>query len=118
MVVALLLTVLVQAVTGLFASDDIMVEGPLYGLVSSAFSGRMTGLHHQVFNLLLLLVVLHVAAVLFYRFYKGTNLIRAMVTGNAEGAQGEAPALRSGWLGLGVFLACYGVVWGTLAWLG
>ncbi|HPE59607.1 MAG TPA: cytochrome b/b6 domain-containing protein [Thiolinea sp.] len=73
MVVALLLTVLVQAVTGLFASDDIMVEGPLYGLVSSAFSGRMTGLHHQVFNLLLLLVVLHVAAVLFYRFYKGTN---------------------------------------------
>ncbi|MEZ5449893.1 MAG: cytochrome b/b6 domain-containing protein [Thiolinea sp.] len=74
-VVLLLLTVLAQALTGLFATDDILVEGPLYSLVSSDTAETLTGIHHLLFNVLMLLVVLHVAAIAWYRIAKQTNLI-------------------------------------------
>ena len=114
MVVALLLTLLMQATTGLFASDDIMVEGPLYGLVSTAVSDKLTGLHHLLFNLLLLLATLHVAAVVYYKTRKKTNLIKAMVIGKADWPEQQAVPgglrfVHAGW-GLLLFAVCYALV--------
>lgn len=117
MVVALLLAVLAQALTGLFATDDIMTEGPLMGLVSGSTAKLLTSIHHFSFNIILLLSGIHIAAILFYRFYKRTNLIKAMVVGNADWpAQQPHPkslAFKPAWLGMLVFAIVYaGVTFG------
>lgn len=81
MVLALLLLLLAQAVTGLFANDQIMANGPLYGYVSGATSDRLTSLHKQGFDLLLAAIALHVAAAFFYLLVRRDNLILPMLTG-------------------------------------
>ncbi len=82
MVVALLLGLLVQATLGLFSNDDILFDGPLSHLVTKETSDLLTGWHHELFDGLLILVVLHVAAVAFHKIYKGENLTLSMLTGN------------------------------------
>jgi cytochrome b len=79
--IALLASVGFQAVTGLFANDDIDFQGPYASLVSKALSNRLTGLHKLNSDLLLILIGLHVAAILYYVLYKRENLVKAMVTG-------------------------------------
>ncbi|SEA32613.1 Cytochrome b [Thiothrix caldifontis] len=121
MVVVLLLVVLVQAATGLFATDDIMTEGPLMGLVSGKTAESLTSIHHFTFNIILLLAAVHVTAVLFYRFYKRTNLIKAMVVGKVDWpAQQPQPthlAFKPAWLGILVFAIVYASVVGGIAFL-
>jgi len=119
MVVALLCLVGAQATTGLFATDDILVEGPLYDYVSSAFADRMTGLHHQLFNGLLAFIAVHVLAVFYYLVRKHTNLIKPMVSGRADWPEQQAekqPNLHfvSAWWALAIFLGCYGGLMGLL----
>ncbi|MEE4376133.1 MAG: cytochrome b/b6 domain-containing protein [Candidatus Competibacteraceae bacterium] len=84
MVVGLLLALLVQAGTGLFANDDIFIEGPLAKLVSKDISDWLTGIHATNIDLLFILIGLHVLAVLYYLLYKRENLITPMVIGNKD----------------------------------
>lgn len=112
-VLVILSLVLAQGIAGLFATDDIMVEGPLMHLVSASTAEFLTKVHHLIFNILLLIVALHIAAVLFYRFYKQTNLIKGMVLGKVDWpADQEKPNLvfKSTLLGIGLMLASYLVV--------
>lgn len=81
MVLALLAAVLVQAVTGLFTTDDILVEGPLYHLVPSSVASDLSTVHRIVINLILLLVAVHVLAVAAYKLIKREDLVRPMITG-------------------------------------
>ena len=81
MVMVLIAVLLAQAVTVLFATDSLHFTGPLALLVSEDASLRLTTLHGTIFNLILLLVWLHVVAVGLYLLVKGDNLIRPMVTG-------------------------------------
>ena len=81
MVILLLLVLSLQAGTGLFANDDIFIEGPLYPWVSKAGSDFLTRLHKLNFDLLLILIGLHLLAALFYFFGKHENLILPMLTG-------------------------------------
>lgn len=115
MVLALIGVVLLQAVTGLFADDDIATQGPLAGLVSGNTADIITSVHHLVFNLILLLAGIHIAVVLFYRILKHTNLIKAMVVGSADWpATQPLPtnlSFKPAWLGLLVFIICYAVVY-------
>ncbi len=83
-VIALLLAVAVQVGTGLFANDDIAFEGPLFDFIDKDFSDKLTGLHSTTFYVLLGFVVLHIIAVVFYRFVKKTNLVKPMLTGKKE----------------------------------
>ena len=46
MVLLLLALLLAQAVTGLFADDEILTQGPLAQYASERWVHRMTGLHH------------------------------------------------------------------------
>jgi len=81
MVVLMLLAVLFQAATGLFSNDDIATEGPLYQYISKELSDRLTGLHKLNVKLLYGLVGLHVAAIAFYFFARGENLVGPMIHG-------------------------------------
>lgn len=85
-VIALLALVAYQAITGLFANDDIMVQGPLAGYVSSDLSASLTGWHALTEYLIYGLVGLHILAILIYRM-RGKNLIQPMITGDAPAAE-------------------------------
>ena len=80
-VVAMLVVLLVQAMTGLYANDEIMNAGPLYGWVDPGLSNRITGLHRLNSDLMLVLIGLHVAAVAWYVAVRRQPLLRAMITG-------------------------------------
>ncbi|MEM8950189.1 MAG: cytochrome b/b6 domain-containing protein [Pseudomonadota bacterium] len=80
-VLAMLVSLVIQVVTGLVADDDIYVTGPLRKFVSSEFSSWATGLHGLNADILLALIALHVASILVYLLLKGRNLTSAMVTG-------------------------------------
>lgn len=81
-VLAILATLIVQLVTGLVSSDDDGFEGgPLSHLVDYDLSEAMVEIHEATFRVLQALIVLHIAAVLFYLIYKRTNLIGPMITG-------------------------------------
>lgn len=111
-VLAMLVGLLVQAVTGLFANDDIFIEGPLYPWVSKATSDWLTHIHRLNQEVILLLVAVHVTAVFFYLIIKHDNLIRPMFTGrkrwHTESQSSTNPlgmaALIAGLLAVGVFL--------------
>lgn len=81
-VVALIVVLAVQVGTGLISDpDDFINVGPLASEVSSATSRAAVGWHHLGATLILLLVVLHVAVILFYRIWKREDLVRPMLTG-------------------------------------
>ena len=80
-IIAMLISLLIQVGTGLFANDDILFEGPLYHLVSKKTSDWLTGIHLLNQKVLLVLVVIHVCAVFFYLIAKRDNLINPMITG-------------------------------------
>jgi cytochrome b len=85
MVLVLLALLLVQAVMGLFANDEIYNTGPLYGYVDSDRSNALTSLHERLADVILYAAGLHVAAAFWYLLVKRENLIRAMVTGYKRG---------------------------------
>lgn len=106
-VLAILTVLLVQVGTGLFAVDvDAFEGGPLSDRVSFDLGRQIAEWHELSFRALQALVVLHVAAVLFYWIWKRTNLIGAMVTGKrtlpSDPGLTRAPAWR---LAAGVVLA-------------
>lgn len=84
MVAVLLFLLLMQAVSGLFNTDDILFEGPLYDNASSAVAGFMGSWHARFGNAILALIFIHVVVVLLYRLVKGENLVRAMILGKAR----------------------------------
>ncbi|MEC8643365.1 MAG: cytochrome b/b6 domain-containing protein, partial [Pseudomonadota bacterium] len=84
-VLALLAVTGFMATTGMFASDGILFDGPLAHL-APAQSEAATKIHHRAKLALILLVVLHLVAILVYKFGKKINLTRAMVTGRATDA--------------------------------
>lgn len=79
-VVAILAALLGQAMTGLFANDDILFEGPLAAKVSKAMSDGLTEVHETIGTVIMILVAVHIAAVAFY-WIKGENLVLPMIDG-------------------------------------
>lgn len=80
-VIALLLTLATQAISGLFSNDDIANEGPLYHLVHKATSNLFSLVHLYSFNILLGLVIIHLVAIVYYRLKHRDNLIKPMISG-------------------------------------
>ncbi|MES2471268.1 MAG: cytochrome b/b6 domain-containing protein [Pseudomonadota bacterium] len=113
MVVGLIAVLLLQAVTGLFSNDGLRFHGPLALLVSEETSTGITGLHGMIFNVILVLVWLHVVAVGFYLFVKGDNLIFPMLTGKKKRAhvpEGWSIKLAHPLMALLVLMAAAGLV--------
>jgi cytochrome b len=84
-VLLLLATLLLQTMLGLFAVDvDGIESGPLSYLVSFHAGRSAAKLHGRVFEFLEILVLVHLAAVSFYYFYKRQNLTWAMLIGTKD----------------------------------
>ena len=109
MVVLLLLCLLTQTGTGLFANDDIFNEGPLYKHVGKALSDRLTALHHLNFSVLMGLIGMHVAAIVYHRVRKGERLVGAMIHGRKP-IDGPPPRLAPAWRALPWLAACAAAV--------
>jgi cytochrome b len=90
-VVAMLLSLLLQAATGLLATDDVMMEGPLARHVPERVVEVATSIHDVNAVVVLALVGLHLAAIAYYVVVKKRNLVLPMVTGRGEGAGTEPP---------------------------
>ncbi len=115
MVVVLMLALLLfQAVSGLFANDDIFTEGPLVRFISKSTSDAITGLHYRNSWLIIGLIALHITAVFGYLVRFRENLIRPMFSGIKQVPSGaraiEIDSSRSG-RALIVFVSVAGVVW-------
>lgn len=83
-VLALILLTFVQAGLGLFSSDeDGLYTGFLAHWISLDASEEVTELHDDMFDVLLVFIGLHVAAVLFYALFQRKNLVGPMITGRA-----------------------------------
>jgi cytochrome b len=121
MVLALLIAVLAQGLTGLFNTDDILFDGPFVKLASDR-AVRLAGIaHHYIWQILLVLMGLHLAANLFYRFVKREPLIEAMVTGSKPADDYlDAAQARGGssWLALACLVIAAALVLGTVRLLG
>jgi cytochrome b len=106
----------VQVGTGLFADDEIANTGPLIRFVSGATSSALTSWHKTWGQwLVITLIVLHVAAIVFYLLGRRRNLLRPMIVGDKPLPPG-VPASADHWRARGlallvVTLCAVGVAW-------
>lgn len=111
-VLLILASLIAMVMVGLFAVDvDGLESGPLAGYVSFDQGRIASDLHAMLFNLLLALVALHVAAILYYLLRLHHNLIGPMIHGRRTLTVEEAVDLPSGspWkalVGLIIAAAC------------
>lgn len=90
-VVALLALLVVQVGLGLLLSDeDGIISAPLNRFVSFDTAEAAHDWHEAMFNVLIAVIALHVAAIIFYRL-RGKRLIGAMVRGTAALPAGTEP---------------------------
>lgn len=83
-VFALLFVLCVQVATGLFVDDEIAFQGPLAKYVSSSMSSFLSQIHEGNQVVILTLISIHIAAIWFYKKFKGENLIKPMISGDKE----------------------------------
>lgn len=97
-VLAMLVLLIIQAVTGMFSSDDIMFDGPLVPLAGD-WSGAFGEWHEINWTLLLIVIGLHLLAIVFYQKVKGQALIQTMLFGRWDARYAKVKP-RSFWLAL------------------
>ena len=96
-VLVLFAALAIQVGLGLIAEDeDGIFTGPLSGLVSIDTSDKARDLHELWFNVIFGLIVLHVAAIIFYRL-RGRRLTKPMITGRARIESGAEPMRPGKW---------------------
>jgi cytochrome b len=98
----------------LVADDEIANLGPLNRFVSGATALSATAWHKRWGQgLILVLVVLHVGAIVFYLWRKRINLVRPMVSGDKPlpaGTPASADGLPQRLLALLLLALCAGIV--------
>ena len=84
-VFAILGLLLLQVGTGLFSDDEIAAVGPLSKLASGAVVSQLTHYHKDIGKVIvLILVLLHIGAIAFYRIKRKKDLIRPMLIGDVS----------------------------------
>lgn len=115
-VIALLVAVGVQVVTGLFVSDDILYQGPFFNDVSSETATLMRTIHKANEYVIFGLVILHLLAILLYTV-RGKRLVRAMITGDAPANlyASDSPVARDD-IGIRLWALVLAIGLGMVAW--
>lgn len=117
-ILALLTSTSVQAVSGLFASDEVDTDGPLVAHVSDRTVKLMTRVHHWNENALLILIGLHVVAVLMYLLIKHDDLILPMLTGRKRAVSAQPSQFVSDWFALALIALCAVLMAALVRWAG
>jgi cytochrome b len=113
-VIAMFLALAVQVGLGLISEDeDGLYIGPLYRLVSIDTSDKARDIHELWFKVILALIVLHLAAIIFYRA-RGKQLTKPMITGRAVLDPGARPMRAGRWR---VALICLALAIGVTRWV-
>ena len=115
-VLLMLLWLLLQVSTGLVSDDEIANAGPLTSLVSGSIVSAATAWHKGPGKLLLIVLVLaHVGAIVWYKLRKSQSLLPAMLHGDkavANGVQASRDGALQRALALALLLLCAaGVRW-------
>jgi len=114
-VLVLLALLLLQAISGLFNSDDVLFSGPLYYAANSEWRDIMGLVHEVAFDALLAFVGLHILAVVYHQYWRKEPLLQAMMRGSAPGRSGrEAPVPL--WRALLIASLAAFALWGILQW--
>jgi cytochrome b len=95
---------------GTLAMISLMVLVLLIGLtgywsVKEFLGDFMSGAHESISNLVLVVVVIHIAAAIMMSFIQKENLVRAMVTGKKLGSPEQAIRYPMYFVGIGLALA-------------
>lgn len=116
-VFALLGFLALQAATGLVADDEIANVGPLNRFAGAGLVARATSWHKDYGQwLLIALVLLHVAAIVYYLVKKRDNLVRPMLSGDKPLPPGT-PASADGGAQRLLALVLFAVCAAAAAWI-
>ena len=111
-VLAMLALLLIQVFTGFISDDEIASSGPWTPLVSGDWIELATEYHGDVGKvLLILLVVLHVASILFYKRVKQEDLVTPMIRGDKTLPEGTPQSTDSALSRLFAFVLWLGCVY-------
>ena len=83
-VFALIFVLCVQVFTGLFVDDEVSFQGPLAKYVSGSISSFFSEIHEGNQVVIYTLIAIHIAAIWYYKKFKGENLIKPMINGDKE----------------------------------
>lgn len=109
-VLAMLLVIGTQAVTGMFIADeDEFVEGALYGTFNASISDWIYSVHMFNAEVIKIIVAVHVLMIVVYLFYAKRNLILPMISGKLAWPVNLHPPhifFQRWWIGLVCLLVC------------
>lgn len=112
-VLALLGMTSLQVALGLFAADEDGLEsGPLARFVDGELAEDIAEWHETNFDLLVILIGLHVAAIAAYLLFKRKNLVTPMVSGIVDAPPGTEPMIAAG---AGRFFTAAAVAFGVVS---
>jgi len=112
-VLAMLLLLTGQSVSGLFSRDDLLFEGP-FSYWAGEISGTLTEWHLLNWQLLQVLIATHLLAVAWYQWRKGQPLIQAMWRGKA-GYKVALTAPQPSWVAALIMTIVAVGLWGLIA---
>jgi len=98
-VFALLFVLSVQVLTGLFVDDEIAFQGPLAKYVPNWLVSFLSEIHEGNQVVIYTLITIHIAAIIYYKKFKGEDLIKPMISGNKEIDPSEEASYLSSDLG-------------------
>ncbi|GAA0853215.1 cytochrome b/b6 domain-containing protein [Aliiglaciecola litoralis] len=75
----------IQTVSGLFATDDVLHSGPYISMVSAEVQALLNEIHHTTFDIITVIIVVHLVAILWHKFIAKHHIIKAMFTGKKQG---------------------------------
>jgi cytochrome b len=115
MIMALLLAITIQGISGLFTSDSFWLEGPWVQDVSENTVSVASAIHGNGDIVFTVLIGIHLLSNIFYSLWKKNKLIRAMVTGNKEFSEQVpfAAAIPTSWTAIIIGL----IMAGLIAWI-
>jgi hypothetical protein len=83
-VFALLFVLSVQVITGLFVDDEIAFQGPLAKYVPNWVVSFLSEIHEGNQVVIYTLIAIHIAAIIYYKKFRGEDLIKPMISGDKE----------------------------------
>jgi len=119
-VVVMLTLLFAQTLLGLFAVDiDGLESGPFSYLVDFDLGRAAAELHETLFNIILAVIGLHVAAIVFHLLVHRDDLVGPMITGRRRAeALGVEPRFVSPFVALALLGTCAAGVWAAVKFLG